>query len=78
MNEPKYAAGQNIKVRMVVDRATHPGKHPDAKVKGKAGTVKGYGGWNNSGVGDEVNHEYIVMFDDKTVAAISESWLEPA
>jgi len=81
MNQPKFTLGHKVKVRMVVDGATHPGKHPDAKIKGQVGTVKGYGGWNNGGSaanGGNVNHEYVIGLEGGPVAVISESWLEPA
>ena len=79
MNEPRFGNGSRVRVRMNVDASTHPGKHPNVAVKGKVGVVKGYGGWNMSKSSHnhaEVNHEYVIGFDDGTVVVISESWLE--
>ena len=81
MNEPKFAKGAKIKVRMNVDLSTNPGKHPNNTSKGKPGTVKGYGGWSNDGAaanGGTVNHQYVIGLDEGPVVVISESWLEPA
>ena len=81
MNQPKFATGNKIKVRVTVDRATHPGKNPNATTKGKLGTVRGYGGWTNAGAtanGGIVNHEYVVRTDDGAIVVMSESWLESA
>ena len=81
MNEPLFAAGSKIKVRMVVDRTANPGKHPNATSKGKSGIVRGYGGYDTAIAvtpDGQVNHQYVIKLDDGPVVVLSESWLEPA
>jgi hypothetical protein len=81
MNEPRFATGSRVKVRVTVGRASHPGKNPHALMKGKLGTVRGYGGWKNGGAatnGGLVDHEYVVKTEDGAIVVMSESWLEGA